>query len=290
MKVTGFTFIRNAITYDYPIVEAILSILPICNEVVVAVGNSDDNTLSLIQNIDPSKIRIIETIWDDNLREGGIVLAKETDKAFNAIADDSDWAFYIQGDEVVHEKYLDTILKAMHTYKNDKNVDGLLFNYHHFYGSYDYIGSSLQWYQKEIRIIKNDKSIYSYRDAQGFRKENNKKLIVKPIDAFVYHYGWVKEPEAMQRKQENFNKLWHDDQWVEKNVVKATEYDYKANIDELKKFNETHPKIMLERIKSRNWSFDHDISFNKTSFKDKLKKILKKYLNIDSTYQNYKII
>ena len=79
MKVTGFTFIRNAIKYDYPVVEAITSILPICDDFVVAVGNSDDGTLALIQSIHPTKIRIVETIWDDTKREGGKVLALETD-------------------------------------------------------------------------------------------------------------------------------------------------------------------------------------------------------------------
>ena len=105
MKVSGFTFIRNAILYDYPIVEAIRSILPLCDEVVVAVGKSGDKTLELIQSIGDPKIRIIESVWDDSLREGGRVLAVETDKAFAAIVPDSDWAFYIQGDEVIHEKY-----------------------------------------------------------------------------------------------------------------------------------------------------------------------------------------
>ena len=186
MKVSGFTVIRNAITYDYPIVEAILSILPLCDEVIVAVGNSDDDTLQLIQNIDP-KIRIIETIWDDTLREGGRVLAVETDKAFAAISNDSDWAFYIQGDEVIHEKYHTTIIAAMNKYKDDLKVEGLLFNYKHFYGSYDYVGSSLSWYLDEIRIVRNRNDIFSYRDAQGFRKLPNEKLNVKKIDAFVYH-------------------------------------------------------------------------------------------------------
>ncbi len=132
MKVTGFSFIKNAIIYDYPIIEAITSILPICDEFVVAVGESDDNTLDLIRNID-KKIRIVETKWDESLREGGRVLAVETDKAFAAISDDTDWAFYIQGDEVVHEKYLDTIKDAMIRFKDDKIVDGLLFKYCHFY-------------------------------------------------------------------------------------------------------------------------------------------------------------
>ena len=60
MKVAGFTIIRNAIKFDYPVVEAITSILPICDEFVVAVGNSDDETLQLIKQIDSPKIKIFE--------------------------------------------------------------------------------------------------------------------------------------------------------------------------------------------------------------------------------------
>ena len=286
MKVSGFTVIRNAIKYDYPIVEAIQSILPLCDEVVVAVGNSDDNTLELIQNIDP-KIRIIETIWDDSLREGGRVLAVETDKAYAAISADSDWAFYIQGDEVIHEKYHPVILAAMQKYKGDLKVEGLLFNYNHFYGSYDYIGSSLSWYLDEIRIIRNRKDIFSYRDAQGFRKLPNQKLNIKKIDAYVYHYGWVKAPEVMQKKQESFHKMWHDDSWVEENVVKAVEFDYQSKIDQLKLFDETHPLVMQKRIADKNWKFEYDISYNKIRMKDRLKNLLRNYLNIDIRYKNY---
>ena len=286
MKVSGFTVIRNAIKYDYPIVEAIQSILPLCDEVVVAVGNSDDNTLELIQNIDP-KIRIIETIWDDSLREGGRVLAVETDKAYAAISADSDWAFYIQGDEVIHEKYHPAILASMLKYKGDLKVEGLLFNYKHFYGSYDYIGSSLSWYLDEIRIIRNRKDIFSYRDAQGFRKLPNQKLNIKKIDAYVYHYGWVKAPEVMQKKQESFHKMWHDDSWVEENVVKAVEFDYQSKIDQLKLFDETHPLVMQNRIADKNWKFEYDISYNKIRMKDRLKNLLRNYLNIDIRYKNY---
>ncbi len=290
MKVSGFTFIRNAIKYDYPIVEAIKSILPICDEFIVAVGASEDATLSLIESIAPDKIKIIHTTWDDSLREGGVVLAKETDKAFQAIANDADWAFYIQGDEVVHEKYLDTIKDAMMRFKDDDKVDGLLFKYKHFYGSYDYVATSLKWYAHEIRVIRNNPSIYSYRDAQGFRKGENQKLSVKPIDAYIYHYGWAKEPASMQKKQEDFHKLWHDDDWVDKHVVKSDTYDYEANIDVMEKFKGTHPEVMKKRVEEKNWKFDHDISFNNERFKDKAKKFLKRYLGLDFSYKNYKEI
>ncbi len=288
MKVSGFSFIKDAIKYDYPIVEAINSVLPICDEFVIAVGKSSDSTLELIKSIPSEKIRIIETEWDEANREGGRVLAIETNKAFAEVAADSDWAFYVQGDEAIHEQYLDEVHNAMLKYKDDGRVDGLLFNYLHFYGSYDYVGSSSKWYNREIRVIRNDKSIYSYRDAQGFRKGENKKLNVKPINAYMYHYGWVKDPRVMQQKQENFNKYWHDDQWMDENIAKVEEFDY-ANIDQLQHFTGTHPKVMQKRIATKNWKFDFDLSMNKTSRKEKIKRFLSK-LGIETGYRNYKII
>ncbi len=287
MKVTGFTFIRNAMKFDYPIVEAIQSILPLCDDFVVAVGHSEDETLALIKSIAPEKIRIVETVWDDSLREGGKVLAVETDKAFAAIGADTDWCFYIQGDEVVHEKYHPAIKEAMHRWQEDKTVDALLFKYLHFYGSYDYVGTALGFYDYEIRIVRNNPNIYSYRDAQGFRKNKDEKLNVALIDAYVYHYGWVKEPGAMQRKQESFNKLWHDDEWVEKNVRKAEQFDYASNIDVLKRFVGTHPQVMQERIERKNWQFDYDLSFNKLSFKQRLKNFVQNKLGYNLSYENY---
>lgn len=295
MKVSGFTFIRNASKFDYPVVEAIKSILPVCDDFIVAVGNSDDNTLELIQNIDKNKIKIIETIWDDSeeMKQGGKVFASETDKAFHAIPMDSDWAFYIQGDEVIHEKYLDTIYSSMEKWKDDPEVDGLLFNYLHFYGSYDYIGMSPKWYSHEIRIIKNDKSIYSFRDAQGFRKCLNEKLDVKPVDAYVYHYGWVKEPSTMMKKAINANSFYQEKNFLKKvksiNSNGNSEFDY-SSIDSLSLFTETHPRVMEERIKRKNWVFKHNISFNRLSLRYRGKIFIKKYLGINTYYENYNLI
>lgn len=257
VKVSGFTFIRNAVKLDYPIEEAIRSILPLVDEMVVAVGKSDDDTYELIKSL-AEKIRIIETKWDDNLREGGKVLAIETNKAFDATAKDSDWCFYIQGDECVHEKYHSEIMQQMKTNLSNKNVEGLLFNYQHFYGSYDFVGDSRTWYRQEIRIIRNDKNIRSYRDAQGFRK-NNKKLRVKPIQAEIFHYGWVRHPKYQMAKLVEANKLWHDDAYIQEKFDADAYFDY-SQIDSIKRFDGTHPKVMQPRIQRMNWKFDKDPS------------------------------
>ena len=287
MKVTGFTFIRNAVKYDYPVVEAIKSVLPVCNDFIVALGNSIDDTFALVRAIDKQKIKIVETVWDDSpaMKKGGKVFASETDKAFHAIPADSDWAFYIQGDEVIHEKYLDNIYASMEKFKDNMLVDGLLFNYLHFYGSYNYVGISPNWYDREIRVIRNDKTIYSYRDAQGFRKGKDKKLSVKPVDAYVYHYGWVKDPGTMKKKVENAYSFYTDQKLPEKKFTEQM-FDF-SSVDALSLFTETHPKVMRERIERKNWNFEHDVSLNRLSLRYRAKIFLKKYLGINTFYENY---
>jgi len=271
MKVTGFTFIKNAVLYQYPIVEAIQSILPLCDEVVVSVGDSNDGTKELVQTIHPDKIKIIDTLWDDQLLKGGEVLAAETNKAFRAIGDESDWCIYIQGDEVMHEDGYDEVRYAMGKWKGDEKVDGLLFNYRHFYGSYDYVGVASHWYRNEIRVIKNNKKIYSYKDAQGFRKGQNEKLNVKKLDGYIHHYGWVREPHAMQNKLNNFGGLYHGKEWTEKRMTTFSgDFDY-SKIDALEKFTGRHPAVMQQRIQKMNWTFDHDLSYNKIKWKDRFK-------------------
>lgn len=256
MKVAGFTFIRNAVKNDYPIVEAITSILPICDEFIVAVGDSEDNTRKLIEAINSPKIKIIDTVWDMNLKEGGITFALETDKAFNAISKDVEWAFYIQGDECVHEKYLPLIKKEMEENLHNLKIEGLLFKYIHFYGSYDYYGQSRRWYRREIRIIKRNLNVNSYRDAQGFRIDN-RKINVKLIDAYIYHFGWVKPPSGLVNKVNNFNTFYHDEGWLQENRINEAEFDY-GNADRLLKFEGSLPKVYQNRREKMNWKFSFD--------------------------------
>lgn len=290
MKIAGFTFIRNAVKNDYAIVEAITSILPICDEFVVAVGNSDDNTRQLIENIPSAKIKIIDTVWDDENKDGGSVFADETNKAFEAISDDIDWAFYIQGDECVHEKYLPTIKNEMEANLQHSEIEGLLFKYLHFYGSYDYYGHSRRWYRREIRAVKRNLNVKSYRDAQGFRIDG-RKINVKLIDAYIYHYGWVKPPAGLKNKVLNFNTFYHTDEWINENLGTNYEFDY-SNADYLVPFSDSHPQVMQNRINKMNWniSLDHKKLRNKMSFRRKLLHRIEALTGWRiGEYKNYKI-
>ena len=289
MKISGFTIIKNALVNYYPVVEAIKSVLPVVHEMIVLVGDSTDDTRMLINNINDPKIKIFDSVWDNTLREGGKVLAVETDKAFQLIDPSSDWAFYIQGDEVVHEKYYAAISEACEKYKDDKRVQGLVFKYLHFYGSYDYVGDSRKWYSHEVRIIRNNKAITAYRDAQGFRIGKT-KLQVKPVEAYIYHYGWVKSPEQMKKKMKEVSRFWHDDDKHQEILGTPDYFDF-SDFDSLEMFTGTHPEVMKKRVTAQNWKLEFDLSKKKFSFTDKLLYWFEKKTGIRLfDFRNYKII
>ena len=287
MKVSGFTFIRNGIKLDYPFLESIRSVLPMCDEMIVAVGDCDDGTRESITNLNDPKIRIIDTVWDESMREGGRILAEQTNIALDHIT--GDWGFYIQGDEVLHEKYLSACRNAMIRYKDDARVQGLLFKYVHFYGSYEYVADSPKWYSHEVRIIRNDKRIRSYKDAQGFRI-GDKKLRVKSIDASIYHYGWVRDPRAQQLKSKLVSRYWHDDEWMNANIVEASEYDYSL-VESLRKFTGTHPIVMQDRIARKNWEYNYDPSKKVLTLKHRLKMWVERLTGYRiGEHKNYKVM
>ena len=255
----------------------------------MAVGKSEDGTRELVASLG-DKVKILDTVWDNKLTEGGRVLAEETDKAFQAIAADADWCVYIQGDEVMHEDGYDEVMQAMLKWKDDETVDGLLFKYRHFFGSYNYVGLEASWYRNEIRVIKNNKSIYSFRDAQGFRKGNNKKLQVKSLNAFIHHYGWVQSPYIMKSRIDYKAELYHNGHFDETKVVVPEDYAFTL-IHALQKFTLKHPQVMQNRIDKVNWVFDYDESKNKLTLKDHFKNITEKLFGRRFfDYKNYKII
>jgi hypothetical protein len=284
MHIVGFTFIRNGLKFDYPFRESLRSLLPLCDQVVVAAGRSEDATLDALESLSSPKLTIVPTVWDESLKTGGTILSRQTNIALDQVR--GDWGIYLQGDEVLHEKDYDKILEAMRRYKDDPQVEGLLFSYCHFYGSYGYVGDSRRWYRKEIRIIRPGIDVRSWGDAQGFRI-GGRKLHVKPVDACVYHYGWVKSPAAQQLKQKHFNALWHSDQWIAEHVADAAEYDY-AQGGMLRPFTGTHPQTMLQRVANQNWEFRYDEKRIKRPVKERILDWIEKKTGFRfGEYKNY---
>ena len=287
MTVSGFTFIRNGVRFDYPFLESIHSLLPLVDELVVAVGDSDDGTRDRLKSLRSPKIRLIDTVWDPAERQGGTILAQQTNIALNQTT--GDWAFYLQGDEVLHEADCDIIQSRLAQAHSDERIEGLLFDYAHFYGSYDWVGNSRRWYRREVRLFRNRAGVRSWGDAQGFRREG-KKLNVRHIPARIFHYGWVKPPKAQQDKLRSFHRLWNADEWVQNEVGNAPEYSY-ADGGRLREFQGAHPSVMAERVARQDWTFEYDPRRVRIRLKDRLLDAVEDLTGYRvGEYRNYKLL
>ncbi len=267
MRVVGFTILRNGLLMDYPFREAILSALPLCARFIVSVGQSDDETYLAIQELARQypAIEVRQSVWDLSKRQGGSVLAVETNKVLDNLPP-TDWVLYLQADEVIHEEHYEAIGRAMQENLADERVEGLVFEYVHFYGSYEWVGASRRWYRREVRVIRPWPDIRAYRDAQGFRR-GGKKLRVRPANARIFHYGWVRPPQQQAHKLRHLHRYWHDDQWIEKTLQDGFSYDLSQL---LRRFKGTHPAVMQARIAQPQWDFPYDPARVRLPWKEKL--------------------
>jgi len=253
MKISGFTFVRNADKYYFPIKESICSVLPLVDEFIVALGegDKDDKTREIIASIDSPKIKIFDRIWDQEKFTAGTVFKEETNFALEQCT--GDWCFYIQADELAHEQDHSAILKACKDNLHNKSVQGLLFDYNHFWGDYSHVLRSHGWYRKEIRIVRNGIGVQSIKDAQSFRIGGTDKLQVKPANAFIYHYGWVRPPAIMQSKKKEQEEIyWGEHSKNETFKKTGIPFDYGA-LGLLPEFKGTHPKVLQQWMARIDW-------------------------------------
>jgi hypothetical protein len=201
VKISGFTIVRNAIKLDFPVEASIRSILPVCDEVVVNVGRSEDETLDLVRSIADSRIRVIETEWDMTRRN--TVLGAETLRAMRACT--HPWGIYIQADEVLGEQSAEQLAAAIQAHDGDPKVEGLLVRYLHFYGGFQTVATHRRWYRREVRAVRLDPGldIRPYQGAQGFRVgPDHRRIRARLTGAQMFHYGWARPAQALREKRE----------------------------------------------------------------------------------------
>ncbi|MFH1360929.1 MAG: glycosyltransferase family 2 protein [Candidatus Omnitrophota bacterium] len=245
MKVSGFTITRNAVKFGYPVLESIQSILPICDEFIVNVGDSQDSTLELIRSLKDEKIKIVQNQWD--LSKGKEVLSHQTNLALKECS--GDWAFYLQSDEVIHEADLPFLRQCMEENLHNQDAEALRFAWLHFYGSYYRYRIDLGWYQKQDRIIKNNGEIISCEDAYTFKRKDGQPLKRINTRKFLYHYGWVQNPEIMKMRRENAQDIGFSDK--EKSLQNSFDH-----LDRFPIYFGTHPAVMREKIEEHGLSQD----------------------------------
>jgi len=290
MKISGFTFIRNGDSLGYPFVPAIRSLLPLCDEIIVNVPRSTDDTLASVKGIGDPKIILLETEWDENVRTGGLALSHHTNLALEQCT--GDWCVYIQGDEVLHEDTIPLMRQTMERELGNPAVQGLVVDYTHFYGSYWTQTAGLGWYQQEVRVVRRDPRIRSRSDAQSFRTVDGEKLNVKKSGGHYFHYGHARRPDMALRRLREVSRLWHDDAAVEKMCARPARF-YEDD-QKVKPFTGTHPAAMRDIVAAANWTYQSRnplIRFNRRYFWKDVALLVKNCAGIEiGVHRNFRLL
>lgn len=250
---SGFTLVRNAIKLDFPIVPAIRSVLDVCDEVVVNVGASEDDTRDLVASIDDPRVRILDRVWDFSKRN--LVISHETEVAMQACR--GSWGIYIQADEVLHEDGARLLKAKTAEWDADQRVEGLLVRYLHFYGGFDLVATNRRWYRREVRCIRLGKDIHPYQGAQGFRVgPEQRRIRARPTDAVMFHYGWARPAHAIKEKHEISKTIYP---WSKEHSARAQERGHLEWLPLLKRFTGAHPRVAAEWVRQRRVDADRRI-------------------------------
>lgn len=285
MKVSGFTFVRNALILGYPVIQSIKSVLPVVDEFIVNVGLSEDDTLGLIKSLNDPKIKILTCQWNENMHEKGFVYGQQKTIAhYNCTGD---WAFYIEADEVVHEDDIPKIYDSMRRHLNDPEVEALVFDFIHFYGSHKTYIDSPGWYRRAPRIIRNTLRAYSPDGLFFVVLESNKKgryPKAAPANAAIYHYGWVRSENEMNKKSRLVTKYWGEEPY------KISYADIDPTI--LREFKGSHPAIMKEwlPLEPNDFKPNMDYRLSRRDIKQRLKRKIEDIFGIDLSKRHFRLI
>jgi hypothetical protein len=286
IKVSGFTFLRNAVELGFPFEESIRSLLPIVDEFVIAVGSGRDDTLKRINDIQDPKIRIIETHWNERMSHRGFVYAQQ--KMIAQYSCTGDWAFYLEGDEVLHEAELDQIRESIQRHHNNQQVEALVFDYYHFFGSHKTIAIGPSWYRRECRLIRNTIRTYAPDGQYWLVTENHKKgrnPRAALANAHIYHYGWIRQAEKMQKKLDQVSRYWSKDS----PRVHYEQVDKRM----LSEFTGTHPQLMkswIELEAEKNFQIDPGYKLNFRDHRLRLKQKIEKFTGLDLSRKHFNLV
>ncbi len=257
MFVSGMTIAKNLVRLDYPFIEAIRSALPLCDEFVAVIGDSDDGTFEAVQQLNDPKIRIVRTTWSEKVTPRKCILAQQTNIGLHLCR--GDWVIYLQGNEVLHESSLPALRETMEAHKDNPEVEALLLERLTFWGDYDHVVHAYpERFKYSARILKPYVGMYSVRDAMSFAVFDGYSLngrYPRAVDTGqdLFRYGFVQSPALLSEK---YKLAVHID-GGDPNVGEENYYNYMPR-QFVRRFEGTHPALMHDRVKACRFAIVDD--------------------------------
>jgi len=250
MSLGGSVCVRNCVDLDYNWVESVMSLLPICDEVVICDCDSDDKTKELAKDwaTQEPKIKVVDYLWTDPKGDTEWYV-NWLNHARAQLA--TEWSIYLDADELLHEDSQREVLDAA----RDKKV--LICNRHNFWKDAQHLIPDGVCCSREV-IRVGPTSMFLPSDYPDPRCQEAMDQAV-PSDVHLMHYGFLRERKAFFRKARTVQKIWADSFDPRLEAAEKAEgnwMDHSGVVEwqgKLEKFKGTHPEIIKPWLRQRGY-------------------------------------
>lgn len=262
VKLSAFTIIKNAILFDYPIVESMKSILPTVDEYIVNVGICNDGTKEMLERefADEPKVKMFDSEWEGK-EYGTTFFSHQTQLTLDKC--EGDWVVYLQADEAIHEYDRPRIRKWI-ARAEAEGAQGLTLEYLHFAKNPQTVKRTYKdgfdAYDREIRVFRNDGNLFSFGDGQSFsfledyldprgpQPALHRAERFLDTDIKVYHYGYLRDGKKLLQKKRYLDGFYKVSEPGREDRIEEADGEYSFDENSLKPCNEPHPATMHDRL------------------------------------------
>jgi len=251
-SVGGNVCVRNGISLDYCFREAVQSLLPVCDEVVVCDGESTDGTQEAIREwmkTEP-KIKLCVYPWPDpkgdiNFWVNWLNFAREHLT--------TDWHLQLDADEVLSEKSYPEVLahaaRARHA---------VFCHRYNFWQDHRHtIPAGVCLSHRVVRMAPQD--VWLPSDGPH---PNGAQAIAMAVDSDIslYHYGFLRRRAAYFAKSKELHRMFFDTYDQRLTDAEAAGGNWMREIGgvewtgNLVEFKGEHPKVIHQWLKERNYA------------------------------------
>lgn len=253
MKTLGATIaLRNGIEYDFCFEECIASLLPVCEEIVVAESQSTDGTRARLEEMAKAepKIKIYDYPYTNPVGDPCWVM-NWTNFAREKLT--TDYNIQMDADEVLHESAYDRIMSKI----QGREVS-LLCRRWNFWKDHRHLIPLGECCAAEVLRVCPTK-YWLAADFPDSRGRESMDIQIGALDVCIYHYGFIRKRKAFFEKEEALQRAFFND--YDPNLKKAETYDGNwmqmpglcSWNDQIIEFNGPHPLVAHKWLTDRGY-------------------------------------
>lgn len=196
-RLGGTQFVIDGLTYDYCFEESIKSLQEFCDEIVIVDAGSRDGTVEVLKRLENEKTKVIyldREEWDS--LHGWAKLNHFSNKAIAELT--TEWNFYQQSDEVVHESCYSAIREAINYGDNEAYLISRINLWNTPFQMLNVKGNRNPCSTQVVRLAKSQ--YMTGGDAESIYAPASTAYVDK---IRLYHFGFVRDRKVHADKIRN---------------------------------------------------------------------------------------